>query len=145
MAQINWTDTTGAASLVSSYPAPANRFNSWTPHAIKIGEGATGLGDGVYYKFAFRTDYLVSFTFSGLAESDAVLTLLARLEAHLTGGGTCELETEDLNSRTYSECCLVADDDFTLEMTDKQLKEYTLSLRVRNIAGSPSAFIIEYP
>lgn len=145
MAQINWTDGTGAASLVSSYPAPGNRFNNWRPSARAFGEGAHGLGDGTYYKFAFRTDYEVSFDFSGLPEDATTLTLLARLEAHLTAGGICELETEDTNSNIYAACCLISDDDFVLEMTDKQNKEYTLSLRVRSIAVTPVPFVVAYP
>src|SRR5688572_20707461 len=105
MAKIDFTDSIGSATLACSWPSgQARRFRTWEPFARPFGEGAHALSDGRRYQFRFRTDYGASFEIAGIANSDVDIAL--RLQEHLLGGGVCEVTTDDLSSRVYTDCGL---------------------------------------
>lgn len=143
MPSVSFTDGTGAATVQSSWPAPANRFASWLPWSSPIGEGAHELGTGMRHQFRFRTDYGAEFTMRGILNTDVDLVL--RLQAHLMAGGTVQVTTDDSASRTYATCCLAPDGEVILEGPDPQTLEYAVRLRVINVAASPIPMLCEYP
>lgn len=142
MASIQFTDSGGAVTLQSAWPAPANRFASWLPFARPIGEGAHELGTGKRHQFRHRTDYGAEFEIRGVANTDVDLAL--RLEAHLTSGGTVQVNTGDASSRVYMTCCLAPDGAFELSGPDPVTLEYTVRVTLLNIVASPSAMLCEY-
>lgn len=140
---ITFTDATGAVTIQSAFNAPAGRFENWIPFNRPIGEGAHALGTGQRYQFAFRTDYGASFELRGVLRTDA--DLLARMEAHLIGGGTVALTTGDASSNTYATCGLGPDLPFPEFDYDREMREFTVRLTLINLAASPSAMLCEYP
>lgn len=144
MASIAFTDSTGAATLQSAWPSPANKFNAWTPYSRPVGEGANKLSDGQRHQFRFRTDYTASFEVRGIANTDVDIAL--RLCEHLLGdGNTCALTTGDASSRTYATVALAPGTEPELTLSDPQTLEYTLSLTVVNVATTPAPMLCEYP
>lgn len=142
MASIQFTDGTGAVTLQSAWPAPANRFGAWRPFAVPIGEGAHALGTGQRYQFVHRTDYGASFEIRGLVNTDVDLAL--RLQAHLISGGTCTVNTADAASRSYATCCIAPDAEVSIEGPDVVTLEYVVRVAVINVAAAPAAMLCEY-
>lgn len=66
-----------------------------------------------------------------------LVAIADRLIAHLLNGGTCSVATEDSLARTYATCGLAPGSEPTLRLTDAKHLEYTLSLQLINLAGSP--------
>ena len=139
MASIDFNDGS-AATLASSWPTPANRFRAWEPFSRPFGEGAAALGSGKRYQWAFRTDYGASFEIAGIANTDVDIAL--RLMAHLIEGGTITVNTADVNTTSYSNCCLAPETMPELTLEDRAMLEYTLKLTVVNLSGA--AMLCEY-
>lgn len=141
MAYIEWTDDEGTGVLTPSYPATgvatkqARRFRNWTPVPMPVGPVRFALGTGRRFQFEHRRDYLASFEMPGL-KPDLHFALVHRFILHALKGCEFYVYTEDANAATY-ECRLAegAEPEFT--MSDPQLLEYTLALRVKNLAAAP--------
>ena len=129
----------GAATLVSPAPDPLKRFAGWTPDVIDVGPRETALGTGVTYDFVFRTDYVVSFAVPYLTHAE--LAVAHRLIRHLTGGGSCTVNTDDLSANSYT-CRLREGTKPTLTLADRAMMEYTLHVDLTNTAAAP--LIAEY-
>lgn len=142
MAEILFTDATGAATLQSSWPVPADRFRNWTPYQRPIGEGAHGLGDGQRYQYQFRTDHGASLEMPGIVNTDLAIAL--RFQAHLLGGGVCEVRTEDTLASVYPTCGLAPDGDVEITLEDRAMLEYTVRVTVIDVAASPVPMVCEY-
>ncbi len=123
----------GAATLVSPAPNPLKRFAGWTPDVIDIGPRETAVGTGVAYQFVFRTDYVVSFDVPYLTQAEIAVAL--RLIRHLTGGGTCTVDTDDLSGNSYT-CRLREGTKPTLTLADRAMMEYTLHVDLTNTAAA---------
>lgn len=142
MAQIQWTDTIGAATLTNSKPSPGNRFRGWTPFGGIKGAEEEALGTGQLFTFSFRDEYLVAFAIEAIPRS--AMALMLRLQRHLAKGGTVSVQTEDSSSRTYATCCSVKGQPAQIQLSDQQSLEYTMTFTLRNVAESPTDFICTY-
>lgn len=143
MASIQFTDSAGAATLQSSWPAPANRFRSWEPDSEEFGEAAHKLSDGQHHRFAFRTDYWVSLEIPGIANTDVDIAL--RFMRYIrSDGATCTVNTGDASSRSYATCCLKPGTAPELRLEDRVMLEYVLSVTLLNVAASPTDLLCEY-
>ena len=143
MASLDFTDATGATSLASAWPAPANRFRNWTPAARPIGEGAHALGDGRRYLFQHRVDYTATLEIAGIPNTGLAVAL--RLMEHLWGGGFVQITTGDAASRVYATCGLAPDTEPELVFEDPQMLEYTFRATLLNLAATPIHLRCEYP
>ena len=100
--------------------------------------------------FRYRVDYGAVFQLPGIsAHKDATTGLFMhevadRLIKHLQEGGTCTVLTEDNAANTYTPCGLMPGTTPTLELTDRALLEYTLSLAVINLAVVPARMTARY-
>jgi hypothetical protein len=139
---ISFTDGTGAATLTNGKPTPADRFDAWTPFYFPNLEAAHELGSKRRHTFVFGTIYGVRFQLSKIPNSSQETAL--RLIEHLLKGGTCSVATGDSSSRTYATCTLADGEEPTLELTDRQMLEYTLSLALVNTASSPVRMVAIY-
>jgi hypothetical protein len=61
VASILFTDSDGTWKLHNGKPHPADRFRSWTPHSLPVGDAAARLSDGAITMFRFRDDFGVTF------------------------------------------------------------------------------------
>jgi hypothetical protein len=129
----------GAATLESPAPDPLKRFSGWTPDVNEIGPRETAVGTGVAYSFVFRTDYVVSFDVPYLTHAE--LAVAHRLMLHLTDGGSCTVNTDDLSAHSYT-CRIREGTKPTLTLADRAMMEYTLHLDLTNAAAA--ALIAEY-
>lgn len=141
MARIDFTDTIGAASLASPYPAPANRFLAQQPDYAHIGPRSYPMGGGPAIGFRFRGDDLLTLRIPGLrlgTEHDTAL----RLKAHLlSSGATCSLVGENVAATTYT-AYLAPGSDVTIEGPDEH-NEYTFSATFANNGAGAMRFV--YP
>lgn len=146
--QITFTDSIGAATLTNGHPFPANRFADWTPRTRPIGESAVAQGTGATTLFVFRTDFGVtlelrhisSVKVAGVAAAD----IADRLIVHLLKGGTCSVETGDVDANTYATCGLMPGTTPELRLEDTTMLEFALSLSLINLAGSPVRMLCRY-
>jgi len=103
MADIEWTEGEGSSastmSLGSPRPDPANRFFECVPDYVPIGPSKTAL-DRTIHTFRFREDYTVRVVIKHLAPSQWADALA--LKKHLLDGGLVTLNTDDLDSNSYS-------------------------------------------
>lgn len=147
-ATITFTDVVGAATLKNGKTSPADRFANWTPTTRPIGASSNRQSDGARSMFTLRTDYGASFELRGIpvaAVSTVRLVEVAeRLIAHLLRGGTCAVNTGDVSTSAYATCGLMPGAESQLSMSDPRLLEYTLSLSLINLAGSPVAMVCRY-
>ena len=67
-----------------------------------------------------------------------------RLIYHLLNGGTCAVNTNDAATSAYATCGLKPGTTPSLELTDRRALEYTLSLQLVNLAGSPARMSCYY-
>ncbi len=147
--KIDFTDGVGAASLVNNYPAPGNRFSSWTPMPMPVGDSVVCKGTGATVMFVEREDFGASFDLAGIAvkaTSGAVnqVAIANRLIAHLLRGGTCSVTCGDSTSAVYATCGIWPGSRPTLQLVDKRVMEYKLSLQLINLAASPVAMDCVY-
>lgn len=130
---IEWTDSTGAASLSNGKIVPGDRFANWTPRSVPFtaGDEAWALGTADLFVFEYREDHSASFEIVGIPYSS--LDLMLRLQSHLEGGGTCQVTTGDQAANVYPNCCLVPDSECAPQLTDKVTLEYTMSFNLLNL------------
>jgi len=128
-----------AATLQSAAASPGDRFGGWLPDVVDVGPRANGLGDGIPYKFVFRTDYVAAFEVRHLTSAE--MAVAHRLIRHLTNGGTITVNTDDASTHSYT-CRLREGTLPRLTLADAALMEWTLMLQVRN--ASAAALICEY-
>jgi hypothetical protein len=137
---ITWTDT-APRTLTNSKPTPADRFDNWrsiTPHSASA---AVGLGTGTTHVWEFRQDYGAEFALSKIPTEDQDMVM--RLLRHLQIGGQVTVNTGDSAGRSYT--CIrfpgweVPDG---AEMTDNRMLEYTLTLKLKNVA--PADMLCNY-
>jgi hypothetical protein len=139
-AKIDFNDGT-AASLTNGKPSPADRFDLWVPFHSFNAQAAHELCSKRRHAFTFGTIYGARFQLSKIPNSSQDTAL--RLIEHLLGGGTCSVTTGD-GTHTYATCTLAEGEDPTLELADRQLLEYTLSLALINTASSPARMLCIY-
>lgn len=134
MASIDFTDSTGAATLESPMPSPGDRFANWTPFPVPVADRKWGLGNAQPHQFAYRTDYRASFEIRNLDAED--MPVVDRLIRHLSDGGQVTVNTDDVNAAVYT-CYLAEDTVPELSFADADLIEYTLALVLTNTAAQP--------
>lgn len=139
MATIAFTDATGAATLDTGKPAPANRFVNWTPMTRPMGEAAHRQSDGARTMIVLREQYGATFEVRFITDRvvGAVrpLAIADRLVAHLYRGGTCTVTTGDVNAAVYT-CSLMPGMEPQLTMADPRLREFTLTLPLINVGSA---------
>lgn len=145
---ITFTDGIGAATLTNGKPTPGDRFGNWVPSTMPIGESAVRQSDGATTMFVFRTDYGASFELSQIPVATTggvrLVDIADRLIAWLLSGGTCAVNTGDVGSSAYATCGLKPGTTPTLTFSDRKNLEYTLTLSLINLAGSPVAMLCHY-
>jgi hypothetical protein len=148
VASIVFTDAVGAATLTNGKNAPADRFSNWVTDSQPIGESAARQSDGAITMFRFRDEFGARFS---LARIPVVTTggvrlvdVAARLVYHLLNGGTCAVNTADAETNSYATCGLKPGTTPSLELADPQNLEYTLTLALINLAGSPARMVCHY-
>lgn len=123
-----------AASLVNGKPTPGDRFANWVPFPENASRPVVCLGTGIRAEWRFRTDYGASFQLDYIP--DTSLDVVDRLVRWLLGGGNCTVNTGDAGARVYT-CTLFPDFLPTLTQQDRQMNEFTLTLKLRNSAAAP--------
>ena len=145
---ITFTDGTGAATLKNGKTSPADRFANWTQINRPVGAVSHRQSDGARSMFQLRTDYGATFELRMIPIAAVagvrLVEVAARLAAHLQSGGTCTVNTGDSGSNSYTTCGLMPGTERLLAMADPRLLEYTLTLSLINLAGSPSAMVCRY-
>lgn len=141
MASIDWTDSTGAASLTNGHTGRLARFQGWTPLPATIADDAEAL-TGTRYAFVFAQCYDATFRLELIP--DASVPTVARLIRHLLNAGTVSVTTGDTAARVYATCQAPIDAPPVLEMTDRALREWTLTLTLRNTAAAPGEMLCTY-
>lgn len=143
--RITFTDTVGAAILTNGKTSPGDRFAGWTPDSQPVGESAAAQSGGAITFMRFRDDYGAKFSLPAIPSTGAssALSIADRLRRHLIMGGQCVVETGDVASSSYT-CSLKPGTTPTLEMTDSENIEYTLTLHLINAAGSPVQMVCRY-
>lgn len=137
-----------AATLSNGKSAPADRFANWTQKTLPVGDSCHRLSDEALYMFRTSTRYGASFElrFIPIAAVGGVrlVEVADRLIAHLKGGGTCTVNTGDSGSNSYTTCGLWPGSEPSLIQQSSGPLEYSLTLALINLAGSPSAMICRY-
>lgn len=145
---ITFTDAGGATTLKNGKPSPGDRFANWVPMSRPVGDAAFRLSDGAMTKIRIRTDYGASFELRNIPIAAVggvrLVEIADRLVAHLMNGGTCAVNTGDSIASSYATCGLMPGTMPTLAQNDPALLEYTLSLSLINLAGSPIAMVVRY-
>lgn len=142
MASLTWTDALGSATLANGLAVPASRFAAWRPLPGLVQDEDESL-PGVRYTFPFGALYEASFALPLLAHADHPLAV--RFMRHALSGATFGVVTDDGAARTYPTCQTVKGAPPTLEMTDRRLRRWTLTLpRVRNVAAAPVELLCLY-
>lgn len=147
-ASIAFTDGIGAATLTNVLPSGAARFSNWVPTTKPVGATAVRQSDGATTMFVFRTDYGATFDFEHLPVKTIggvrAVDIAARLVAWLMQGGTCAVNTGDVEANSYATCGVMPGSTPTLRLADRKTLEYTLSLSLINLAGSPVPMLCHY-
>lgn len=145
---ITFTDDVGAATLTNGKAVPADRFANWTPMKRPIGDVAFRLSDEALTRIRTSWRYGASFELQNIpvAAVGGVrnVEVADRLIAHLLNGGTCAVNTGDTASTSYATCGLMPGSEPTLAQTNRGPIEYSLTLAVINLAGSPSQMFCRY-
>lgn len=146
--QISFTDDVGAAVLTNGKTAPGDRFSNWVPMKRPVGDAAHRLSDQAMTRFRTSWQYGASFElrFIPIAASggNRLVEIADRLIAHLLNGGTCAVNTGDSGSNSYATCGLMPGATPTLAQMSAGPLEYSLSLAVINLAGSPVQMVCRY-
>jgi hypothetical protein len=145
MAYITFNDGT-AAQLDNGLRLVAggagSRFSNWVPMTMPVGPTRANLATGAITQFKFRTDFGAAFELRDIPLN--MVSVADRLRAHLLGGGTCAVYTEDATARTYATCGLMPDATPELTMQDAGGFLFTMSLALINLATSPVQMRCEY-
>ncbi len=141
-ASLQFTDADGSAAITNGKSGPGARFSGWTPIPVTFGDSEDGLGDGVLYTFTFGDRMDARFALTQIPNDQQ--PLLERLRRHLTAGGIVHVITGDVADREYTTCQMVKGAPPELEMTDRQLLEWTVTLTLRNVAPDPQPMLCVY-
>jgi hypothetical protein len=145
---ITFTDTVGAATLKNGKSVPADRFASWTPISRPFGDSAHRLSDAVLTMFRERDDFGASFELRHIPVAAVggirLVEIAERFIYHLLNGGACAINTGDASASAYPTCGLMPGTTPTLSLSNPATLEYTLSVAVINIAGSPVRMVCRY-
>lgn len=145
---ITFTDTVGAATLKNGKTSPADRFANWVPMSRDVGDSAPRMSDGAITMFVYRTDYGASFELRNIPIAAVggvrLVEVADRLIRHLLRGGQCAVNTGDSASSAYATCGLMPGTTPSLSQSNPKLLEYSLSLSLINLAGSPVAMVCRY-
>jgi hypothetical protein len=137
-----------AATLTNGKAVPGDRFSNWVTVTKPVGDSANRQSDGALSMFVFRTDYGATFELTQIPVAVVggvrSVDVAARLIAWLMRGGTCTVATGDVETNSYATCGLMPGTTPTLTLSDKRSLEYTLSLALINLAGSPVALVCHY-
>ena len=145
---IMFTDGIGAATLTNGKPTPADRFTGWVTKSLPVGDSANRQSDGALTRLRYRTDYGASFSLTMIPVATTggqrLVDIADRLIFWLLNGGTCTVNTGDAESNSYATCGLMPGTTPTLALSDKRNLEYTLTLDLINLAGSPVRMVCHY-
>lgn len=145
---ITFTDGIGAATLSNAKPVPGDRLTGWVTHTKPVGDSTNRQSDGALTMFVYRTAFGCSFSLTQIPVATASGVRLAdvadRLIAWLLQGGTCTVNTGDVEGNSYATCGLMPNTTPTLTLSDTKNLEYTLSLSLINLAGSPVRMVCHY-
>lgn len=122
-----------AATLTNGKNAPGDRFANWVPLPETSASRVVCLGTGLHAEWRFRTDYGASFQLDYIP--DTSLDIVDRLVRWLLSGGTCTVTTGDASAHVYT-CTLFPEFMPTLAQQDRQLNEFTLTLKLRNSSAA---------
>ena len=131
---ISFTDAIGAATLSNGRAVPMDRFANWLPSSTVIGPKENALGTGELFTFAFRTDYAASFEIRDIPNSQ--MSIMLRLQRHLSGGGAVSVATGDSAARVYANCKLAPGAEAKIALANPQELLYTFSVALLNLAGA---------
>lgn len=147
-ASIVFTDSIGTATLTNGKPGPAGRFGAWVPDSEDIGDERVVQGTGATVKFVYRTDYMASFELAKIpvetTGGQRLVDIANRLKRWLNSGGTCTVNTGDVESNSYATCGVAPGTKAKLTLTDRKNLEYTLTLSLVNLAVSPVDMVCHY-
>jgi hypothetical protein len=147
-ATITFVDGIGAATLSNGKPGPASRFGNWVPSTMPIGDAKVVQGTGATVMFTYRTDYLASFELAHIPVETSggvrLVDVATRLIAWLHAGGTCAVNTGDVEANSYATCGIAPGTKAKLALTDRKNLEYTLTLSLINLAVSPGPLVCHY-
>lgn len=145
---ITFTDAVGAATLTNGKPTPGDRFSNWLPMPKPIGDSVNRMSDLALMMFKTADAFGASFALTQIpvATSGGVrlVDVAARFMYHLENGGTCAVNTGDVDGNAYATCGLMPGTTPTLTLSDRQNLEYTLSVSLINLAGSPVRMVCHY-
>lgn len=145
---ITFLDSVGAATLKNGKVSPADRFTGWTPMTRNVGDTCFRLSDEALSMFRTSTRYGASFELHMIPMAAVagvrLVEVADRLIAHLTSGGQCAVNTGDVSTSAYPTCGLMPGTTPSLTLTDPRNMEYTLSLALINLAGSPVQMVCRY-
>lgn len=148
MASITFTDGIGSATLTNGKPAPGDRFANWVEKPVPFGDSARRQSDGLLTKLRLRDDFGCSFDLTQIPVATTggqrLVDIAARLVYWLQNGGTCAVNTADNESNSYATCALMDGTTPSLVLSDKRNLEYTLTLSLVNVAGSPARMVCHY-
>jgi hypothetical protein len=131
-----------SVSFSNGRPTPLDRFGGWTPMSNPVGPAQTAVGTGRRYTFPFRTDHTVSFEIRNIPNT--LVWQAVKLQEHLLRGGLVSINTGDSLNSVYTQCCLAPDTVPQITQSDARELEYTMSLTLLNVAGSPFRMIAQY-
>lgn len=114
---------------------PADRFNALEPAARVIGQRRTLLSTGAPRVWRYRDDFTCAFEHRDLAYEDVALCLALAL--HLDGGGEVEVQTDDVEHRTYPRCVLAPGAEAPQPKLDPETMRWSMSYALLNLDGAP--------
>lgn len=88
------------------------------------------------------TPYL--YTTTAARSNVSMVEIADRLIYHLRNGGTCALYTNDAAGSNYVNCGLKPGTSPSLQLAERNVMEYTLSLQLLNVAGSPARMLARF-
>jgi hypothetical protein len=137
VSSISFTDASGPVLFSNTKGVPGSWFRNWTPAPKPVGPEAEGLGTGRIFRYNFRTDSIVTFDIEAIPATE--LDKANRLMLHLINGGKVALAAADhaLGS-TYAACTMVKGSWPTLQLSDSENLEYTMSFVLRADVAEPT-------
>lgn len=80
----------------------------------------------------------------GSSRLASAVEIADRLRYHLLNGGTCAVQPGDVAGSQYATCGLKPGTVPQLQLSDRRAMEFTLSLQLINLAGSPVRMMAHY-
>ena len=140
---------TGTVGSVVTATADLTKRDQWQ-QIISTGT-VTGTGDlNIVLRITSAASPVLYSDLWSITDADDGLTtrmvdVADRLAYHLENGGTCEVDTGDYDGNIYATCGLAPGATASPPvLSDKKNLEYTLSLSLVNLAGSPARMRCHY-